>query len=96
MIPHNEIAVENLHRKIRRREILFGGNKKLKVYGRLNCASGKRMKRGNRVFFATEAEALQNGYRPCAHCMKAAYSVWKHNIQTCKPLSFLVLVILFL
>ncbi|MGN6434987.1 MAG: Ada metal-binding domain-containing protein [Agriterribacter sp.] len=82
MILHNEITTESLYGKLRRREILFGGNKKLKIYGRLNCASGKRMKRENRVFFATEKEALQNNYRPCGHCMKAAYSAWKHNLPT--------------
>ncbi|MCH5684590.1 hypothetical protein LWM68_10115 [Niabella sp. W65] len=31
------------------------------------------MKRTNRVFFYSEEEALLNGYRPCGHCMKAAY-----------------------
>ncbi|MBS1530000.1 MAG: metal-binding protein [Bacteroidetes bacterium] len=54
-------------------EITFAGNKKLKIYGLLNCSSGKRMNAGNRVFFRSEAEAISLGYRPCGHCMRAAY-----------------------
>lgn len=61
--------------------IKLGGNKQLKIYGTLNCKSGKRMKVVNRVFFASEQEAIMEGYRPCAHCMKAHYSVWKSNPQ---------------
>ncbi|WP_325383727.1 Ada metal-binding domain-containing protein [Mucilaginibacter sp.] len=58
-------------------EVQWGGNKKLKVYGTLNCASGKRMKVGNRVFFRSEQEAKEMGFRPCAHCMRQAYLLWK-------------------
>nr|WP_317126867.1 Ada metal-binding domain-containing protein [Chryseobacterium bernardetii] len=35
------------------------------------------MKKENRVFFTDESEALQNGYRPCGHCMKESYRQWK-------------------
>ena len=42
-------------------DILFGGNAQLKIYGRLNCKSGKRLKVKNRVFFATEQEAIKMG-----------------------------------
>jgi methylphosphotriester-DNA--protein-cysteine methyltransferase len=73
MIQHLEISDSGLRNKIKQKEICFGGNKKLKIYGTLQCMSGKRMKRENRVFFATKKEALQNGYRPCGHCMKAEY-----------------------
>jgi methylphosphotriester-DNA--protein-cysteine methyltransferase len=58
-------------------EILLAGNKKLKIYGTLNCASGKRMRTGNRVFFKSETEAKDMGYRPCGHCMSNAYKQWK-------------------
>jgi methylphosphotriester-DNA--protein-cysteine methyltransferase len=58
-------------------EIAFAGNSKLKIYGMLNCSSGKRMKIENRVFFTSEKEALQFGYRPCGHCMLAAYKQWR-------------------
>jgi methylphosphotriester-DNA--protein-cysteine methyltransferase len=56
--------------------IRFGDHSKLKIYGMLDCQSGKRMKRKNRVFFKTEEEAIENGYRPCSHCMKKEYSPW--------------------
>lgn len=54
---------------IRSKQIVFGGYKKAKIYGLLNCSSGKRMKVENRVFFSDEAEALANGYRPCGNCL---------------------------
>lgn len=79
MIEHSQLSSENIRSKIRRREIRFGGNKKLKIYGLLSCRSGKRMKMNNRVFFADEKEALQNNYRPCGHCMKEAYKLWKNQ-----------------
>jgi hypothetical protein len=58
-------------------EIKLAGNSKLKIYGRLNCASGKRMKPENRVFFKSAAEAIKFGYRPCGHCMHLQYKYWK-------------------
>ncbi|WP_312300570.1 Ada metal-binding domain-containing protein [Chryseobacterium sp.] len=77
MIHHSQISIIELRSKVHNREILLGGNKKLKIYGLLNCKSGKRMKKENRVFFTDEAEALQNNYRPCGHCMRGAYQQWK-------------------
>jgi methylphosphotriester-DNA--protein-cysteine methyltransferase len=62
---------------INKGEILLAGNKKLKIYGTLNCTSGKRMKTENRVFFESQKEAEGVGYRPCGHCMRAAYLQWK-------------------
>ncbi len=58
-------------------EIRLAGNRKLKIYGTLNCASGKRMRMDNRVFFKSEEEAINIGYRPCGHCMRKAYLQWK-------------------
>jgi methylphosphotriester-DNA--protein-cysteine methyltransferase len=80
MIEHNKITDADLRYKIKNREICFGGNKKLKIYGTLKCAAGKRMKRENRVFFASEKEAGQNGFRPCGHCMKTEYKKWKNGL----------------
>lgn len=60
-------------------KICMGGNSKLKIYGTLQCASGKRMKRENRVFFTSEQEALQQKFRPCGHCMKNEYQFWKQT-----------------
>ena len=77
MIQHSKISDSNLRNKIKNAEICFGGNRKLKIYGTLKCASGKRMKRENRVFFHAEDEALIQNFRPCGHCMKANYKKWK-------------------
>ena len=76
MIYHVEINDNELCKKIKHKEICFGGNKKLKIYGTLNCTSGKRMKKENRVFFGCEKEAFENDYRPCGHCMKEKYKKW--------------------
>ncbi|MFD1631742.1 Ada metal-binding domain-containing protein [Pseudopedobacter beijingensis] len=81
MIRHADISDNELRSKIRNHEIHFGGNRKLKIYGGLSCASGKRMKRENRVFFTSEQEALQNNYRPCGHCMNKAYKKWKEGMM---------------
>ncbi|MCH5718002.1 Ada metal-binding domain-containing protein [Niabella hibiscisoli] len=77
MIGHIAIADDMLRSRIRKGSIAWGGNQKLKIYGLLNCASGKRMKKINRVFFASEEDALLNGYRPCGRCMSRAYKNWK-------------------
>jgi methylphosphotriester-DNA--protein-cysteine methyltransferase len=76
MTEHSAISDIILRNQIRQGRICFGGNKKLKIYGMLHCPSGKRMKRENRVFFSTEDDALQNGFRPCGHCMKQAYAIY--------------------
>jgi len=77
MIRHSEISLADLHRAIRSQALCYGGNRKFKIYGLLSCKSGKRMQLENRVFFASEAEALRCGYRPCGHCMKLKYDSWK-------------------
>ncbi len=60
---------------------LVGGNRRLKIYGRLDCPSALRaLPRGyarHRVFFADEATAIAAGYRPCGVCMRAEYRRWK-------------------
>lgn len=80
MILHIEISDISLRSKIKNREISFGGNKKLKIYGLLSCKSGKRMKQENRVFFSSEQEARENQFRPCGHCMKTEYKKWKDGL----------------
>jgi methylphosphotriester-DNA--protein-cysteine methyltransferase len=67
---------KNLKILIDKNEITFAGNAKLKIYGTLNCSSGKRMKQENRVFFSLETEAIELRYRPCGHCMPVAYKSW--------------------
>ena len=77
MLLHSTITSTALKSLLRKGHILFGGNRRLKIYGTLRCASGRRMKMANRVFFATEQEAVDAGYRPCGHCIKNAYTQWK-------------------
>ena len=77
MIKHLEISNKDLHKKIRDKKILLAGNGRLKIYGRLHCKSGKRMKKENRVFFMSEEEALEQGFRPCGHCLSKKYKTWK-------------------
>lgn len=60
----------------------FGGHKRLKIYGRLDCPSALRhIAKGHyvqhRVFFANESDAVAAGYRPCAVCMREKYKQWK-------------------
>lgn len=74
---HRELSPVQLGRLIHQGKITLGGNQSLKIYGALSCYSGKRMKKTNRVFFADEAEAIQQGYRPCAHCRRKDYLEWK-------------------
>ena len=68
----------------------LGGNKKLKIYGKLDCPSAKRwIDKGyyvkNRVFFETEEIAIAAGYRPCAICMEDKYNEWKKSLYEEKP-----------
>lgn len=65
----------------------LGGNKKIKIYGRLDCPSAKKwIEKGyyisNRVFFENEDIAVAAGYRPCAICMPNEYKKWKNNQKT--------------
>jgi methylphosphotriester-DNA--protein-cysteine methyltransferase len=39
-----------------------------KIFGRLDCKSGMRMKKTNRLFFHTLEDAVLEGYRPCKNC----------------------------
>jgi methylphosphotriester-DNA--protein-cysteine methyltransferase len=65
----------------------FGGHRKTRIYGRLDCPSALRaIARGgyvtHRVFFAAEAAAVAAGYRPCARCMPERYKEWKASAST--------------
>ena len=70
MIAHINLSGSELRSMIRKKKIRFAGNRKLKIYGHLNCYSGKRMKAENRVFFLSEEEAKQAGYRACKKCVR--------------------------
>jgi len=79
MIRHVDIEAGDLKRLIKDRSITLGGNNNLKIYGKLNCRSGKRMSKKNRMFFVNAGEAIQLGFRPCGHCMRKEYIDWKRN-----------------
>jgi len=83
MIKHSDLgdtafgSSRKLKELIDKGEIRLASNKKLKIYGTLNCRSGKRMKAEHRVFFESKKEAVGLNYRPCGHCMRSAYVQWK-------------------
>lgn len=86
MIQHTALGLTSVDRHrvlftlIKRGVITLGGHRPRKIYGRLNCRAGKRMKAENRIFFSDESEAIENGYRPCAVCMPAQYRAWKQAV----------------
>jgi methylphosphotriester-DNA--protein-cysteine methyltransferase len=88
MFYHFELGKTIFSRKrklialIKKGEVVSGGNRQLKIYGTLSCKSGKRMKIENRVFFYSEKEAIDHGYRPCGNCMKSNYQKWKESSKT--------------
>ena len=64
----------------------FGGHRKSRIYGRLDCPSALRAigKGGyvpHRVFFLDEHAARSARYRPCAKCMRVEYARWKRAGQ---------------
>jgi hypothetical protein len=59
----------------------FGGHRRGKLYGRLDCPSALRaIARGgyvtHRVFFVDQRTAVAAGYRPCAVCLPGPYAAW--------------------
>ncbi len=69
----------------------FGGNGKLKIYGRLDCPSALSTIRRfpgsyekSRVFFADEKTALAAGYRPCGNCLREKYKEYMADPQKYK------------
>ena len=76
MFNHRYMSDKVLRSLIKQAKVCFGGNRQLGIYGQLNCSSGKRMKRENRVFFESKQRAVEAGYRPCGHCMKSDYHQW--------------------
>lgn len=60
----------------------LGGFRPLRIYGSLDCWSAKKfLGQGgyakDRVFFADEQSAIAAGFRPCGHCLRDQYKVWK-------------------
>jgi hypothetical protein len=77
MLRHAELSPGELLGLLRRGAITLAGHRRGRIYGRLDCPSGRRMRREQRVFFADEAEALALGYRPCGRCLPLAYRAWR-------------------
>jgi methylphosphotriester-DNA--protein-cysteine methyltransferase len=46
----------------------YAGWRPGKIFGTLDCKSGMRMKKENRVFFHSLEDAIYQGYRPCKKC----------------------------
>jgi methylphosphotriester-DNA--protein-cysteine methyltransferase len=60
----------------------WGGHREAKIYGRLDCPCALRaIARGgyvkHRVFFADEATAAEDGFRPCGCCCTSRHRRWK-------------------
>jgi methylphosphotriester-DNA--protein-cysteine methyltransferase len=84
MITHESLgtgflAARLLLNLIRAGQVSFAGNSRLKIYGTMECKTGKRMKAANRVFFKSKREAVYAGYRPCGNCMRSQYLLWKEK-----------------
>lgn len=47
---------------------MFQGCRTTRIYCRLDCPAGKRMKPENRVYFGSHEEARASGYRACKVC----------------------------
>lgn len=87
MIAHSSLGIlpftksRELIILIYKGQITMAGNLKLKIFGTMKCASGKRMKVENRVFFHSVQEAIELGFRPCGKCLKNEYAFWKAKTQ---------------
>jgi len=55
----------------------YAGWRPGKIFGRLDCRSGMRMKKENRVFFLTWEDAIAAGYRPCKNCKPTPHDVYQ-------------------
>jgi methylphosphotriester-DNA--protein-cysteine methyltransferase len=63
----------------------LAGNRRLRIYGRLDCPSAIRaLPRGyaaRRVFFLDETAAMAAGFRPCGRCLPRAYRTWTAAVK---------------
>lgn len=61
----------------------YAGNTTHKIFGRLDCKSGMRTFKENRVFFANWEDTIAAGYKPCERC-KPLYSDKYQEQETLK------------
>ena len=66
----------------------YAGYRPGKIFGTLDCKSGTRMKKQNRVFFHTLEDAVREGYRPCKNCRPLSEADFKkiQHLTPCKTL----------
>ena len=57
MVRHDAMDAAALRARLRDGGLTLAGNRRLKIYGRLDCPAGRRMKRGSRVFFTNRTAA---------------------------------------
>jgi methylphosphotriester-DNA--protein-cysteine methyltransferase len=84
MIAHTDLSRNQLRDMLQSGQLTLAGNRKLRIYGQISCASGKRMKKENRVFFHDARQAEQEGFRPCGRCMPAGYRRWQSTKGSAK------------
>ena len=58
----------------------YAGWRPGKIFGRLDCKSGMRMKKENRVFFLTWEDAIDEGYRSCKNCKPTPNDVYPNRL----------------
>ena len=68
----------------------YAGWKYGKIFGRLDCKSGKeKMRKTSRVFFENLEDAVNEGYSPCLKCMpidEQDFETIKHLVPEYKTL----------
>lgn len=62
----------------------LGGHRRSKIYGELDCPTASTwIAKGHyvsqRVFFASESDAILAGFRPCSRCRPEDYADWKSD-----------------
>ena len=67
MYFHIDLSEERVSQGLISGEFRFTGHRQSRIYCRPDCHAGQRMLRRNRVFFSSESEALERGFRPCGH-----------------------------
>ena len=53
---------------------LYAGITTMKIFGTLDCKSGMRAKKENRIFFHFWNDAVAAGFRPCKLCKPTKYT----------------------
>ena len=65
----------------RARPAAYAGVRTMKIFGRLDCGSGRRALTKNRVFFRSYEDAVAAGYRPCRNCHPVPGLTWQESAE---------------